>query len=122
MTTANSAVTRKQFADFLKEETAHHERQEGDVHEIKERVVSAESALKKHSSALFGNGEIGMDENIRNIWKWVETQQEKYKIEMQEKREDEKERKRTRANLQNSLIILFLSQIITIAVSIWFGR
>lgn len=120
MTAAN--VTKKQFADFFKEEIGHHERQEGDVREIKERMASAEESLERHSHALFGNGVIGMDEHIRNIWKWVSEQQDKEKLEAKEKLEDEKERKRARINLQNSLIILFISQVVTIAVSVWVRR
>lgn len=118
----NPVVTQEQFIEFLNEETARHKQQKEDVREIKERVITAEAQLAKHSGALFGNGKIGIDEHIRNIWSWVEEQKEKAKRDTVEKMEEERERRRARVNLQNSLILLFVSQIVTIIISIWLGR
>lgn len=85
-------VTSKQFEDFLKEERDHHDRQEDRVLDVEKRVLEVHNTLTvlqsslesdirrrldKHSKTLYGNGEPGIDEQIRDIYKWIQEQKKK---------------------------------------------
>lgn len=85
----NDYVTSKQFDDFLHEEREHHDRQEARVGDVERRVSDVHNAvvdlrahmereykarLDRHAKTLYGNGEPGMDEQIRRIYEWIEEQ------------------------------------------------
>jgi hypothetical protein len=78
-------VTDKTFQEFLKEEKDHHARDEeagaergrqidianAKLDSISKWRVSVDDTLRKHNKTLFGNGEPGMDEILRELYKWM---------------------------------------------------
>jgi hypothetical protein len=84
-------VTTDQFDKFLKEETEHHERSEeagrqrglqidrvvNQMDSILKWRVAINQKIDKHDHSLYGNGEPGMDEVLRNINRWIDEQKQK---------------------------------------------
>jgi hypothetical protein len=81
MNNDNDYVTSRQFKDFVREQKEHNERVErsGDergehIQEIYRKMdsvdrwrVRADVLINKYNHTLFGNGEPGMDEMLRNV-------------------------------------------------------
>lgn len=44
---------------------------------IIQTVSEHEKEIKRHSKDLYGNGEPGMDEQLRKIWEWIDLQKAK---------------------------------------------
>jgi len=44
---------------------------------IIQTVSDHDKEIKRHSKDLYGNGEPGMDEQIRKIWEWIDLQKAK---------------------------------------------
>lgn len=65
-------VTASQFDVFLKEETEHHTRVDGDIAQLRSDV----STIRK---TLFGNGVRGWDEILRDIERYMDRQEQKEK-------------------------------------------
>ena len=97
MTENNNYLTEQTFRKFLEEEKRHHERDERagaergeQIKKILEKQASMQTSLdsiskwrvrtdrllEKHSHFLYGNGEPGIDEVLRNINKWINEQKE----------------------------------------------
>ena len=68
-------ITKSQFEKFLLEEQKHHIRDENELMRLRDTVdrwrVQMQSTIEKHHKTLYGNGEPGMDEILRNTNKSI---------------------------------------------------
>lgn len=97
-------VTTKQFETFLREEAEHHAKDEEYMRSVGVQVAAvgqqvaglgvqlstSQRIIEKHDKDLYGNGEIGMDERLRQIGEWMERWDAK-EIENKEKVKEAKE-------------------------------